>query len=82
MAKSSSLTGIGGQRSRSPNGIGSSNRVNIALYADERREVERLASLDNRSASSMARIFMLRGMAADPNFKPENLEPVDKGQSK
>lgn len=30
----------------------------------------------------MARIFVLRGMAADPNFKPENLESADKGQSK
>lgn len=76
MPKTPSKCRAEAKRNRSPNGVGSEKRVNIALYPEERAEVERLAVLDNRSTSAMARLFILRGMTTDPNFNPVALRPT------
>lgn len=61
-----SRTGI--PRNRAPQGT-VAKRLLVALLPDEREELDRLADLDNRTHSAMARIFLLRGMQADPAFK-------------
>lgn len=60
-------------RTRAPAGCDRLNRVIVSLMPDERTELIRLAALDNRTYSAMARIYLLRGMQADPNFNPENI---------
>lgn len=60
-------------RTRSPAGCDRLHRVNVALMPDERDELIRLAALDNRTYSAMARIYLIRGMQADPSFNPENI---------
>lgn len=52
-------------RSRSPQGVDSVLRINIALMPDERAELIRRAAAEQRTFSSMARVFILRGMQAD-----------------
>ncbi len=59
------------RRSRAPQGAGRGFRTFIALLPQERAELERLAELDNRTWSAMGRIFLVRGMKTDPNYRDE-----------
>lgn len=52
-------------RSRSPKGVDSVLRINIALMPDERTELLRRAAKEERTIAAMARVFLLRGMQAD-----------------
>lgn len=54
-------------KNRAPQGT-SAKRLLVALLPDERADLDRLAGLDNRTASAMARIYLLRGMQSDPAF--------------
>lgn len=60
-----SLAPVTAPRSRSPQGVDSVLRINIALMPEERAELLRRAAAEERTFSSMARVFILRGMAAD-----------------
>lgn len=59
-------------RSRCPKGVDSVLRINISLMPEERGELLLRATQDGRTYSAMARIFLLRGMQADPNFSPSS----------
>ena len=52
------------KRSRAPRGVDSSNRVLVSLFPAERAELERRALDEGRSIASLARIYLVRGMAA------------------
>lgn len=52
-------------RSRSPKGVDSVLRINIALMPEERVELLRHAAQEERTIAAMARVFLLRGMQAD-----------------
>lgn len=56
---------------RSPNGVNSADRVSVALMQNERTELLRRADEDGRTASAMARVYMVRGMKADPLFNSD-----------
>lgn len=58
---------------RSPNGVDSVGRISLALMPDEREELIRRAAEDGRTVSAMARVYMVRGMKADPLFNAEAL---------
>lgn len=56
-------------RSRGPKGALAAKRTVVALLPHEREELERLAALDSRTYSAMGRIYLIRGMKADPNYR-------------
>ena len=56
-------------RSRGPKGSLEAKRTAVALLPEERAELERLAALDSRTYSAMGRIYLMRGMKADPNYR-------------
>lgn len=58
-------------RCRAPNGVNSIDRVSLALMQEEREELIRRAAEDGRTISAMARVYMVRGMKADPLFNTE-----------
>ncbi|BBE51158.1 hypothetical protein OYT1_ch1611 [Ferriphaselus amnicola] len=51
--------------SRVPNYGGSNARILISLKPEEREALIRQAALEQRTFSSMARMFILRGMKSD-----------------
>ena len=59
------------RRSRGPNGASLAKRTFVALLPHERDELERLAELECRTCSAMARIYLVRSMKVDPNFREE-----------
>lgn len=65
----------GPPKHRAPKGVDSLRRVNLPLMPEERAELERRATLDGRTCSAMARIYVIRGMAADAALA--NAEPAD-----
>lgn len=46
-------------------------RISIEIYPTEKRNLKLLAAADGRSFSAMARVYMVRGMKADPLFNAE-----------
>lgn len=60
-------------RCRAPNGVNSIDRVSLALMQNEREELIKRAAEDGRTISAMARVYMVRGMKADPLFNAEVL---------
>ena len=60
-------------RCRSPNGVDSVLRVSVALMPDEREILLKKAAMDGRTTSAMARVYMVRGMQADPDFNTKHL---------
>ena len=49
---------------RAPNGVDSKRRLRVALMPSKREELERRAVAEGRSISSLARVYLLRGMSA------------------
>ncbi|SOZ27810.1 conserved hypothetical protein; putative phage protein [Cupriavidus taiwanensis] len=51
--------------SRAPRGVDSKNRVTVSLMPDELERLAKRAKQENRSASSLARLFIVAGMDAE-----------------
>lgn len=63
-----SVTEKPARKRRNPTGSYSDRRLGITITPEERVELTRRASLDNRTFSAMARVYMLQGMKADHRF--------------
>jgi hypothetical protein len=73
MKTAAQLTTKKAPKCRAPNGVNSIDRISVALMPDERAELIKRAAEDGRTNSAMARVYMVRGMKADPLFNAEVL---------
>jgi len=64
------------RRNRAPNGAPFDKRVLVSMFPEEREELIRLADLYNRTWSAQARIYLVRGMKADPNCRRASLDDL------
>lgn len=64
------------RRSRAPNGAPFDKRIFVSLFPEERDELIRLADLYNRTWSAQDRIYLVRGMKADPNCRRGSLDDI------
>ena len=55
-------------KNRAPKGT-EAKRLTVALLPEERTALDKLATIDSRTSSAMARIYLLRGMLADPTYQ-------------
>lgn len=63
--------------SRAPRGDVHMRRVLVSLLPEEHEELKRRSYTEGRSASSLARIFLLRGMQLERRGQTADDTPVD-----